>query len=70
MDVSKLLAQFTRVNISTKVKYHACCRIKYQTEAKEKQIKSDAWQEQIYPLKIVQLFRTRVEKFFRNRLKH
>ena len=36
MDVSKLLAQFTRVNISTKVKYHACCSIKYQTEAEGK----------------------------------
>ena len=36
MDVSKLLAQFTRVNISTKVKYHARCSIKYQTEAEGK----------------------------------
>ena len=37
MEDSKLLARVTSFNFSTKeVKYHAYCRIKYQTEAEGK----------------------------------
>ena len=37
MEGSKLLARVTSVNFSIiEVKYHAYCRIKYQTEAKGK----------------------------------